>query len=237
MIIELKTILEALNSVGIEEVIIEPNDDNESSRVRAVSKDSSVVVCDDIPIVFVEYPMGIESVRGLLSRLNLFDTDKASITMTDGNDVIQDITIKMGRKKASFRCCHPKHISAPSEAPDSTKSDVITFNKEYVTYLGKAVAAMSFTGEKDKRTIALHAEDGTMSVKISDGQYDSFNEVIEDVEVETEHGVWEVSPFQRVMNKAVEYSETDEANFTIDDFGVATFSLGYFEAMIVPMAS
>lgn len=237
MIKDMQRILEILNAVGIEEVIIEPNG-NGGSIVRGVSRDSSAVIYDDIPIELTEHPMGIESVRGLLSRLNLFDLEKASLSMEEKNGIINSITVKMGRKKATFSCCELKHISAPSEAPDSETSDVLTFTKEYVSYLGKAISAMSFTGEKERRTIAIHADGDTMSIKISDGQYDAFNEVIEGVEVKTERGVWEVGPFQRVMNKAVEYSGDEEAaNFVIDEYGVAVFVLGDLRVMIVPMTS
>lgn len=236
MIKELKLILEILQSVGVDEAVIEPNGDD-GSRIRAANKDGNIVIFDDIEFAITEFPMGIQSVRGLLSRINLFDTDKASVETEDDGKTVRDMVIKQGRKKASFRFANPARIMAPTSTPDSTPSDVLTFSEEYVQYLVKAIAAMSFTGNKEERTISIHGDGEALNIRISDGEDDAFNEVLEDIEVETERGSWEVTPFQRVMNKASEYNPNKEANFVIDSFGVVTFSLEHFNVMIVPMAS
>lgn len=236
MIVELKLILETLSSIGIEEAIIEPNENG--SLIRAANKDGNIIVHDVIPEAISDFPMGIQSVRGLLSRIDLFDIEKCSAVLDDDSDHIRDIKIKQGRKSATFRFASPRNIQAPKNAPETNESDVLTLDKEYVKYLGKAVTAMSFTGDKAERTISLHGTDKGLSVKIFDGEDDSFDEVLEDIQIETNKGVWEVNPFQRVMNRSSEYNTTDgSATLVIDELGIAMFDLSYIKVMIVPMAS
>jgi hypothetical protein len=187
--------------------------------------------------VVTDAPMGIHSVRGLLSRLNLFDIEKSTAGFTENNGMIKDVVIKQGRRKASFRFAKPTNISAPKAAPASIQSDAITFESDYVKNLGKAIAAMAFTGNKEERTISVHGDGGYLRIVISDGEDDSFNEEIEDVNIETERGVWEVLPFQTVMNKAAGVSPDGKSVFTIDQHGIANFDLVLFSAMILPMAS
>lgn len=235
MLKSLKQILEVLHSLGVSEAIIEP--DNNQTRIRAAHEDGSIVVYDHIDDHIVDLPMAIQSVNGLLARLNLFDIDKASADMKDNGDIITDIKIKQGRKKASFRFADKRKVAVPSQKPETTPSDVLTFTSEYVKYLGKAISSMSFTGEKKSRTINVKGDGEVLNISITDGEDDSFDEEIEDVSVETERGIWEVIPFQRVMNKASDYNKDDgSANFVIDEYGIATFQVGMFSVMVLPMA-
>lgn len=239
MLKSLKQILEVLHSLGVSEAIIEPDDGQ--TRIRAAHGDGSIVVYDHIDDNdVVDLPMAIQSVNGLLSRLNLFDVNKASADIEDNGNIITDIRIKQGRKKASFRFAEMKNVAVPSQKPETTPSDVITFPSDYVKYIGKAISAMSFTGDKKERTISVKGDGGSgvLSISITDGEDDSFDEEIENVNIETERGIWEVIPFQRVMNKSSDYNSHDDgsANFTIDEFGIATFQVGLFSVMVLPMA-
>lgn len=235
VISELKMILETIQSVGVDEAIIEPVDGGDGSRIRAANKNGNVIIFDEIPEIFSEYPMGIQSVGGLLSRITLFDDSKASAELTDDGTIVTDILIKQGRKKATFRFASPDNIYAPPVVPETTESDVIEFSKDYVQYLGKAITAMSFTGKKENRTVAIQGTGSGLSVSISDGDVDAFDEVVEDIKTETTRGIWEVGPFQRVLKEASEHDGV--ARFTIDNYGIGTFDLGVIRVMVVPMAS
>lgn len=236
MISDLKLILETLSSVGIDEAIIEPTE--QGSIIRAANSTGNIIIYDEVPETISEYPLGIQSVRGLLSRINLFDVDKCSSELDDNGTYVRDIKIKEGRKSATFRFCPPSNIHAPRSAPDTEESEVLTLSNEYVKYLGQAITSMSFTGEKEERTISLKGTERGLVVKISDGEDDSFNELVEGIDTETITGVWEVVPFQRVMNKSSEYNTPDKsALFTIDSIGIITFDLSSMKVKIAPMAS
>lgn len=232
VISELKLILEGIQSVGVDEAIIEPFEDG--SRIRAANKDGNIVIFDKIPETFSDVPMAIQSVGGLLSRINLFDENKASADLELGDECVTDILIKQGRKKATFRFAAPRNIYAPPKVPESDESDVVEFDKEYVQYLTKAIAAMSHTGNKENRTISFHGEESGFSVTISDGDVDAFDEIVDTINVETTRGCWEVVPFQRVMKQSTEHDGI--SRFTINNFGICTFDLGLFRVMVAPMA-
>lgn len=233
MIVEFKRILEVLDSVGVEEVIFDPTE--EGTLVRATDKKGSIVVFDEIDEQFSDSPIGVQSVRGLLSRINLFDVEKSTIDLDEGSNYILNILIKQGRKKASFRCAPPKRILAPPSAPDSVWSDDIEFDSDYVGYLNKAITAMGFTGNKEERKITLNGGSDGMRITISDGEDDSFDELLPEITAEITPGAWEVAPFQRAMLKAAEYSGSTK--FRVDNYGIACFNLCHLSVMIVPMAS
>lgn len=233
MIKELKNVLEVLQSVGIEEAVIDPAEDG--SVIRAASKEGAIVIFDCIPEKVANFSMGIHSVRALLSRINLFDVEKASASISDDGENVLDMEIKQGRKKAIIRFSDPKRLSAPTTVPDSEKSDDIVFKEEYVQYLSKAIAAMSFTGKKEERTISIHGDGDSLHISISDGEEDSFDEEIEASGIETDKCRWDVVPFQRVMTKSMDYA--GQASFVVDEYGIATFDLAVMKVMIAPMAS
>lgn len=236
MIADLKLILETLVSVGIDEAIIEPCP--EGSLIRAANAAGNIIIFDTIADVVTTSPMGIQSVKGLLSRIALFDIDKCKVEFEEAGDYVRDIKIKQGRKSATFRFYPPKNIAAPKGMPASIESEVLTFTNEYVKYLGQAITAMTFTGKKEERTITLKGATNGLSVTVSDGEDDTFDEVIEDIKTETNVGTWEAVPFQRVMNKSSDYNTTDKsAKFVIDNFGIITFDLSFIRVMIAPMAS
>lgn len=236
MIVELKLILETLISVGIDEAIIEPCENG--SLIRAANGAGNIIIYDTIEDEIVTAPMGIQSVKGLLSRISLFDVDKCTAEYTHGTEYIRDIKIKQGRKSATFRFCPPKNIHAPKSMPHMEYDKPIVLTHEYVKYLGQAITAMSFTGEKEERVITLKGSQKGLSVKISDGEDDTFDDLVESIDTETPSGTWEVLPFQRVMNKSSEYNTTDKtASFIIDEIGIITFDLSFIRVMISPMAS
>lgn len=231
----IKNVLETLDSVGIEEVIFEPTENG--TLLRGSNKDKNVVVFHEIPDEITEHPMGIQSVKGLLSRLNLFETDKAQMAFTEAGDAIGNITIKQGRKKASYKCIEPEHVHAPKRIPgDIDMSKCITFDKEYVEYLSQAFSSMGYTGDKSERTVSIGVRDNNLSLNIFDGEDDSFNDTIEIEHDDIDTSSWEVVPFQRVMKQSVACSASLEANFVITEHGVVVFDVSGISIIVAPVA-
>lgn len=231
----IKNILEILDSVGIEEVIFEPTE--EGTRLRGSNKDQNVVVFHEIPDEIVESPMGLQSVKGLLSRINLFDDDKANMDFEVSGDSVANILIKQGRKKASYKCNEPEHIVAPKRIPGEMNMDSpLSFNGDYVDYLGQAFSSMGYTGEKAERSISIGIKDSTMSINVYDGEDDSFNDNIEVESDDVDTASWEVVPFQRVMKQSVLGSTDRTARFTITEHGVAVFDVAGINIIVAPIA-
>jgi len=233
----IKHVLEVLSSVGVEETVFEPTDDGKT-QIRGSNKDRTIIVFDTIDEQIGKHPMGVQSVKGLLSRIQLFDDSKASIEYEDSDDVVTNIKVKQGRKKVSYRCADPSSVIAPKKVPgDMDEEDRIAFDKEYTDYLSQAIASMSYTGDKAERTISISVSDeGTASVSIFDGEDDSFTDEISVEYDKTDKASWEVVPFQRVMKQSVERSDDDQCTLFVTEHGVAVFDVDILKIIVAPVA-
>lgn len=233
----IKNVLSIMDGVGISEAVLEPSD-SDGTRIRAANKEGTIIVFDEIPEKLVDLPVGIQSVRGLLSRINLFDIDKASVEFSDNGEIIREATIKMGRKRASFKFSRPKKMAVPKMIPgDLSMDSYLTISSEYVKYLSTVITAMSYTGDKKERTISLLTEDdGHAIINIYDGEDDSFNDTIEDCPISVpEKASWEVVPFERVLKAAVDCSEDNTAKLSVTEHHIAVFEVGSIKIMIGPI--
>jgi len=234
-IINLKEVLQEIDKVGITECVIEPGDEDGKTRIRGASKDTSVIIFDTIDSELTEVPIGIQSVKGFLSRLKLFDGDKASIALKSNDKFAVNATIKQGRRLANFRFAPPNTLQVPDAMPDCEEPPFIELDEQYVDFLSTAIASMSYTGSKEERTISMKVNDGDLGINIFDGEDDCFDDVME-VEGVTElhNGSWELVPFHLVMKQSRLYNDT-KAIFTINDYGVAIFKLETIKVMVSPM--
>ena len=234
-IIATKELLQELSDIGINECVIEPVD--EGTRVRGSNKDRNTIVFKTLEMELVETPIGIQSVRGLLSRINLFESDKAKITTKDNGDHTQAVTIKQGRRSATFRCAAPENLAVPKVVPDCgiTDENRIIFNADYVGFINDAVSAMSYTGNNAERSISAKVENNEIVVTINDGEDDSFVDT-KAMDVVNCRGVWEIGPFSKLMKLSSHYVDGD-AEFSISEHGVAVFRIGVLDALVPPMVS
>lgn len=235
-IITTKDLLQELADIGINEVVIEPVENG--TRVRGSNKDRNTIVFKTVPDVnLVSIPLGIQSVRGLLSRINLFEEDKASIVLKNGDNYTQSITIKQGKRNASFRCSSPSDLAVPKVVPDCEVNDEnrILFDKEYVGFVNDAVSAMAYTGNNQERSISIKVETNELTLTINDGDCDSFVDT-KPMEVVNCRGNWEIAAFTKLMKLSSTYSEAD-SEFAISEHGVGVFRIGVLDALIPPMVS
>ena len=237
MITEMKNLLTCLNSVGIETVVLE--NDNDNAKVRGVDPSGSIVVFDTVDIdAFSEYPMAIQSVNALLSRLNLFSNDSKLKLGNDG-ECVTDITITEKRKKVTYRCSDPNNPGLPSKSIDdlSIRDDnSITMTSSQVEELVKAIQSISQTGTKENQTISFSVTDHSASVSVFDGESDSYNDVVENVGMEKCDKVsWDVKSFNKVMRRSADGRDT--LVFGISKYGTATFNIGdMVDVVVVPFS-
>lgn len=236
---KLESLLEMLSSVGVEQVKISPTEDG--SFISGAGSSGNVLVYDELDEKFSEYPMNIQNVNALLSRLRLFDTTKASITLIDNNrgdeSLITSMTIKQGRRKITYHL--NRKVTTPSRMPDMQfDGEPVTMTQPYVEYLSKAINAVSMTGDKQRRILKMSSKDGEVNVIVSDGEHDSFSdtqEVDEDV-ITFEAAQWNVPAFQKVMRQCVDKSKENVAQFFVSEQGVAIFLMEPVTVMVPPQA-
>lgn len=237
--VKLKEILEIVAGVGIEELVIEPIDP-QRTRLRGANKERNIIIYDEVDDAVSDLPMGLMSVRALLSRLDLFDPDKAKIETTDDKKLINNVTIKQGRKKASYKCADPTHLAVPKKIPGNLDSDnKIELEKDFVDYISQVITSMSYTGAKAERTISLSVTDEKMKISIFDGEDDTFTDErscegsgVSDFSKSS----WEVHPFLKVLKKSVEQDNDALAKFSVTEHGIAVFSVGDYSIIVAPVA-
>lgn len=235
-IIKLCDLLRTLSSVGIEEVVFEPDPSTEGSTlIRGANKDMNVIVYHSVPYQLTEHPMGVQTVKGLLARVELFDVSVAVLTPSEKNDVVYDLLIKKGKKKASFKCSPPDRLQVPKKVPGdlSITSDIV-LEKDYIDHLNNAISAMAFTGSKAERSISLMVVDNKATISIYDGEDDSFSDELEVQFNDTKKFSWDVAPFQRVMRSSED--SQGKARFTISEHGIAVFDLGVLNVLVAPVS-
>lgn len=231
---DLKPVLAELSSVGITEVVIEPADSG--SLLRGSNADRSLLIFFTVPMNIATKPLGVKNVNALLSRINLFDEEKASIEPVDSSEGnIGILNFKQGRKKASYRCHAPSQIQAPRSMPSDVQindSNSITLSKEWVDQLNGAISSMSYTGEKDKRTVSIKGDGSSIEVTIFDGSDDSFVDEVEIAGIEC-RGLFDVAPFSKLM-KASATNNDGSAIFSISSNGIGLFRVNLLDVVVHP---
>jgi len=237
--VKLKEILEVVSGVGIEELVIEPIEP-QRTRLRGANRERNVIIYDELDEVVSDLPLGIMSVKALLSRLELFDPDKARIETSHDEKLINNLSVKQGRKKVSYKCAALQHLAVPKKIPGNLESDnKLELKKEFVNYLSQVITSMSYTGNRAEKTISLSVTDKKMKVSIFDGEDDTFTDEVscEDSGVsDFSKSSWEVSPFLKVLKKSVEQVEDDIARFHITEHGIAVFNVGSYSIIVAPVA-
>lgn len=233
-IVKLRELLEVLSTVGIEEVVLEPSEDG--TLIRGSNKEATVVVFHEIEDNMTDgSTLAIQSVKGLLSRIALFDMNKASLIAEDDGELILTLTVKQSRKSATYRCASPGALHVPKKIPgDLGIVNPIVFSSEYVDQISQAISSISQTGAKDKRAISMSVDGGVASLSIFDGESDDFTDQFE-VDFPDKRSVsWEAAAFQRVMKQSLSANK-DKCIFSITEYGIAPFSLGVVSVLLVPI--
>lgn len=237
---EVKELLTELDSIGIVEVALDPIEGG--TQIRGTSRNRDIVVFYDLlDLHLSDYSIGVGSVKGLLSRMQLFDEDKAKVEIlpSRGDEVVVgSLNIKQGRKKATYRCSHHSTLLIPKKLPcDVTLNNPIRFDKTYVEYLKNAISSMSHTGDKAERIISVEVESGDVTLTIFDGEDDSFVDVTEKTGTGTVSASrWDVAPFQKLLNQSLFTSLDEHATFGIEpESGIAVFKLAFFDALVPPV--
>ncbi|MBG24106.1 MAG: hypothetical protein CMF22_11725 [Idiomarinaceae bacterium] len=234
----LQGILSTLDAVGIGSLIFAPEGDG--CRIRGIDKDHQVLIFHYLDEPLVEKPMAIQTVKGLLTRLNLFDIDKASVNIEYNDKMATSLQIKMGRKKAGFTFVRPESLPVPQVIPMSEETiDPILLSEEYVEHLSSVISAMAYTGDKKERYLSIEVnDDRECTLSVFDGEDDSYvDEILNAGSHEPIRCSWDVPAFNLVMKNSMKMDEEKIARLTISEYGVATFSLGDMVAMVSPLST
>lgn len=233
---ELKLLLEDLQSVGIQSAIFEPN--NGVTRVRGTDKDHNIVVFCDTEFYLSDSTIAINDIRSLLSRVRLFDDNKTKIEELSTDDVMDVLTFKEGRKKTTYQCSDVAGIKVPTQIPEVVEfkdENIIKLDDKYVTYFNNAISSISQTVSVSPSHVSIEVKNHEATISVSDGETDSFSDVIEDVGVkEVLRSSWEAVPFSKVMRQAGVEGQDYAQLVVTKQYGFAVFKVGFVEVIVTP---
>lgn len=235
----IKSILEELIAVGVNEVAFEPTTDNKSTLIRGASSDHNIIVYDTYPDLLVPSVLGIQNVRAFYSRISLFDLEKASVNFekSSKSDKIVCVEIKQGRRKVTYKPAQPATLSIPKAMPTMTfVGNEVVFAEDAVDSMMNIFQSMSMTGKKEEQHVAISVESGELELSFSDGESDSF---VDKFDVEGEdipRSYWNMDPFKRVIKQAAERTVNKSAKLSITEHGIAVFDMIPISVMVAPLA-
>lgn len=239
----MKTILEIVNGVKIEELALIPTENG--TLVSGIAPDKTAAIFTEIPEKIEDLPMGILSVKGMLSRMNLFDLEKVSVEPTNkeksGEPYVAALSFKQGRKKSYAVTTHPKMLRVPKEFPDTEPCFQIGLSKEYINYLKKVVSSIQTVSRKEV-FFGLEYDGGDEAELSIIGDDDTFREPISAIGVEGEKRSmkisWEVSGVILTLTQAIQWIQEDEdVLIDVDHLGVGKVSVGMLEVLLPPASS
>lgn len=235
-----KNVLEILKGIGAKECGIEEKDG--MTLVRSISDDAMIGIYTTIEHMGnpAGAGIGILSIQGMLSRIDLFDLEKATVTFTeeDASDdsFVSSIHVKQGRRKSDIRTTSPSSCRITKQIPEFEKKFSITFSSDEISMLNKAYQSLrNVTSDKDCEVQLTINEDATLNLVMERGQRDRFAETFQGEHLVETKGevVFAAEPLLRAIKQAGAWSEDQSATVVIDAEGNATVKIGEISTLVV----
>lgn len=246
-LVKTKKILEIMKGVDITEAGIFASGD-EKNQIRGITDDKTIIMYTDVD-QFIESSVGVLSVKGLLSRLTLFNEEKMGVELKtkaskkSDEDYVSQIIVKEGRRRSTVTTTDPNMMSIPTVYPKADRVFTAGFTKEYVDYINKMKASVNTSVSTETLYVELHFEedcDGkTVDFSIGGG-YDDFDDKIE-AEIEDPFVgkvfsvQWKIDPFIRAMRQAASVVEGDEFLVSVNTMGILEIDMDGVIVSIAPM--
>ena len=240
---KIKEILDILSRVGVEEVAIESAETEHgtiNTTVRGASADRQIVVHHTFEEDLIDgVTIGIAALKPFLSRLNLFDMDKIKVsfdgTQEDGS--VEQLTIKEGKRKITYRCYDIDYLGVPSQIPNNLATDdKFDFDNERVLYWIKVGNSLLQTArDKEETKVSFSYDDSTIKISIVDGE-DKYEEEIEmnDIDLPSvDFTRWSLVPFSKLMKEALAHG--DRVKFGVTENGVAVVRMSDIDIALSPL--
>lgn len=242
----IKEILEILSRVGVDEVALESKESEETgtnmTQVRGASTDRQIVVHYTFDEDMLSgNSIGISALKPFLSRLNLFDMDKIKVTHTSQpNGQVDQLTIKEGRRKITYRCYDIDYLGVPSQIPSNLSADdKLEFDSERVLYwikVGNSIIQTANEKVDAKVSFKYDSSEGKAVICIEDGGEDQYVEEIElgtDLVETIDRSVWSLLPFSKLMKEALAHG--DQVRFGVTENGVAIVRIKDIDIALSPL--
>lgn len=246
-LVKTKKILEIMEGVGILDAGIFAADGK--NQIRGITQDKNTIIYTETD-QFIEHQVGLLSVKGLLSRLNLFDEEKMGVELEtlkskkNGEDFVNQITIKEGRRRSKVTTTDPANMrTIPTDYPQCETVFSGVISKSYVDYISKMKNSINSASVTDTMYIEMYFDEssdkGTVNFSIGGG-YDDFDDkfdvdINDEFDSETFSVKWKIDPVIRAMKQASSISEEEKVEFQVTDRGLLEIDIDGIVVTVAPM--
>ena len=246
-LVKTKKVLEIMKGVDIGEAGIFAEGDDKN-QIRGIMQDKTTIMFTETDR-FIEHQVGILSVKGLLSRLTLFDEAKMGVELKtlqskkSDDEFVNMIILKEGRRRSKVTTTDPSMMKTiPTMYPECETVLTGVITKEYVDYINKMKASINTSISTETLYVEMFFEsDDETSIGISiGGGYDDFDDRV-DAEIEPDYVgksfsvQWKIDPFIRAMRQAASSCEDDDIVFKITDMGFLEIDVDGVIITVAPM--
>ena len=167
----IQTVVRTAKTVGIDNIIIEPD------MVRAIDEAKTVVIFQDKDVPIMPFgSIGLNRIEVFTSRHEIARTqDNFSMeaVVDEGKGYTKSLTMKAKGMKIDYRCANPMTIQAPKQVRDTLKYN-ITVAAEDVVLLQKGQSAMG------AENVSIISNKNGVSFELVDINNDVFSHTVAD---------------------------------------------------------
>lgn len=235
-----KNILEAMKNLGINECAFTPR--GEKTRVSAIeNKTHQIGICCDLEDLEISKPMGVLHVPSMLSRIQLFDVEKAGATLNVSSDdsFISNFTLKQGRRVSRITTTDPEMLQTPVDVPPMETIASFEFDEEFVGFMDKASRSIAATpGGTSDAILIISSVSGTdfeFQIKSGDDVFVEHVDSHDDI-THTSTCTFSARQFMTAVKQSVMWSTATEnktAIFELTSLGHAVVSVGEMSVFVL----
>lgn len=240
-----KSTLKVLQGVDIKECTLIPSHDG--VQIRGINEEKTIIVFTTVPDEIVDSPVGILSVRGVTTRLDLFDQEKVGVQVELGDEgkdseYIRGFIVKEGRRRSKITTTKPTMLAVPNKYPDEATVLTTFIDGDYADYLSKLKTSINSIPGQDETFLTISTGEKADSVQFKiKGQYDDFTDQL-DADINTDFvedgfsATWKIDSVMRVIKKASSLMEdkSETMAMSVNAVGVLEVDVGGLIVSVTP---
>lgn len=222
----IETVVKTGQSIGIDNVIIEPD------MVRAIDDARTVVLYQNTNVPAMPFgSIGLNRISVFLSRLEIAksqDNFTLDVKVDDGEEYARSINMKGAGTKIDYRCANPTTIQAPRQINDNLVYS-IQLNAEAVSLLQKGQVAMG------SETVTIGCDDDGVYFELTDVNSDVFKHTFApDVDLLDEDASATFTHRYPVKTLLALFKQNPDGHFEIGEKGILNISVNGLDIYVLP---
>lgn len=242
-----KRVFDIINGSDIKKCAI--LDAGETNQIRGISEDRTTIIFTEVPKFIEKADVGIISVPSLLSRLNLFDEQKAKVAVNvregQNGDYISSMVVSEGRRRSTVKTNDPENMKGeiPKKYPEAKTMMTIYMETPYIRMLDQMRSSIKTVAGQDDFYIRVGYKAGSeneIDFSICGGN-DDFDDVLESYNIPDNSTAfsasYQIDSFMRVFKKAASIEGEAKILVEVNSLGVMEVDVGGIRVSLVPIST